>query len=408
MRDDSLSCPYCNTVLSPLRATDGQLTCPRCGELLPAHLAEAIQARASTEPSPAATADRTMPGRPPRSSLRRVAGIVVGIMGIMAILSFTYAWNTVAWRRARDPKPPRPTQPAAIRLPAPIELAALGYLPADTAIIAGAYVVSAEKTPRGQEFLQGQRVGSVPLTPADLENWTGLKVSDIDHAVLGIKVEQRLIPALVLVVQARQPIDQEKVRTALKAERTSEVGKKKAWHFNSKVGGKVSLEALLWFAGPQTVVVTLSRVEMEKLPEKPTADAKQLPDALRDALKQWVHPGAQAWLAGHVETWDSVAPLLALVIDKENALTLTSLRTFAFGVRLDNGIAVAGAARGPDDAATQRLEQRWTKMEIPENPKQWEPLFRALAKSYTYEIKNGWFIFSAEADGEGLAKATQP
>ena len=75
------------------------------------------------------------PATPPsRASIRRVAGIVVGVMGVMAILSFAFAWNTVAWRRSRDPKPPRvlATPQAVAR---PIELAALGYLPADPAVV---------------------------------------------------------------------------------------------------------------------------------------------------------------------------------------------------------------------------------------------------------------------------------
>src|SRR5947209_3041931 len=82
---DPISCPYCNAIMPAGAAGPASTpTCPRCGEVLPAHLAEAIQARPSGGTLPAgpfATPQAAL--RPSRSSLRRVAGIVVGIMGVM-------------------------------------------------------------------------------------------------------------------------------------------------------------------------------------------------------------------------------------------------------------------------------------------------------------------------------------
>jgi hypothetical protein len=396
---DTISCPYCNAIL-PADAVGAAPTptCPRCGELLPPHLAEAIQSRPSAgslATAPCATPQAAI--RPSRRSLRRVAGIVVGIMGVMAILSFTYAWHTVNWRRSRDPKPGKAlaTQPAP--MPRPVEWAALGYLPPETAIIAGLHVAEAEKTPRGKELLQSPRIGPIPISSTDIENWTGLKITDIDHAVIGLKVEPRIPPAMVLVVRSRQPIDQTKVRAALKSERGSEIGKKKVWHYNVRISSKLSLEGLLWFASSDLLVVSFSKLDMEKVPDQPASGATQIPTLLRDAIRDRVNPGSQAWLAGRVENWDGVTPLLSLAMNKETLETLSSLRTFGFGVQVASGIRLEGAVQGVDEAATERLKMRWTVMAVPEGAKELEPYFRELAKSYQREVEDGWLMIRAEA-----------
>jgi hypothetical protein len=409
MPADSVTCPYCNAILAADAApTRGEAACPRCGEILPAHLAQAIQARPASSAMPlsgGAVPEPPLVKPPSHASIRRVAGIVVGIMGVMAILSFTYAWHTVTWRRSRDPKPPR-----TIAMPRaavePIELAALGYLPPSTDIIAALYVAEAGKTPRGKDFLQPVRIGTIPVSPADLEGWTGLKLDEIDHAVLGLKVEPRLTP-FVLVVQARQPVDEMRIRKAIKAERSSDVGKKKAWHFTVRVGA-MSPKAFLWLAAPETLVIALDRAELEKVPAQPAKSGKHLAGPLREVITERINPGAQAWLAGHVENWEPVLRLLGFIIDEENLQTLTSLRTFGVGVRFDAGLRLEGRAKGVDEAATRRLETRWAIMEVPESSTELGPMIRELAQSYTRAVKDGWLTITAEARGQTGARAGPP
>jgi hypothetical protein len=201
-----------------------------------------------------------------------------------------------------------------------------------------------------------------------------------------------------LAVKARQPFDQDKIRTAIKAERPSEIGKKKVWHYNVRISSKLSLEGLLWFASPETLVATFSKQDMEKVPDQPATAAKQIPAMLRETIQERINPASVAWLAGHVESWDGVTPLLSLVMNKENLETLACLRRFGFGVQLDSGIRIEGAAQGVDEAATARIETRWTKMNVPEGAKELEPLFRDLANSYHREIKDGWLILHADAN----------
>lgn len=396
---DPISCPYCNAIMPADAPSPAPTrTCPRCGEVLPPHLAEAIQTRRSAGSLPASSLPKPQAAyRPLRGSLRRVAGIVIGIMGVMAILSFTYAWHTVEWRRARDPRPPKPVVAPQATMPKPIEWAALGYLPPETAIIAGLHVAEAEKTPRGKELLRATRIGPLPISAIDIENWTGLKVAEIDHAVIGLKVEPRIPPAMVLAVQARQPIDQPGVRAALKSELSTTVGKKKVWKYNVRISSKLSLEGLLWFASPDMLVACFSKLDMEKVPDQPASGATQIPSALRDVLRERVNPASQAWLAGRVENWDAVTPLLSLAMQKETLETLASLRTFGFGVQLGRGIRVEGAVQCVDEAATERLQIGWTLMAVPQGGKELEPYFRELAKSYHREIKDGWLILDAEA-----------
>jgi hypothetical protein len=408
MDSASISCPYCNAIMPAPgpAATAAAATCPRCGENLPARLLQAI----ATEPtSPSVGPDyvtqvnldslRAAERRPSKQTIRSV---VVGVMGIMALLSFLYAWNTVATRRARDPKMSSPPPPAVERVP-PLELAALGYLPPETSIIAAVHVAQAERTPAGKELLQRFRLGTA-ISVADLDKWTGIKLNEIDHAVLGVTVDNRVLPPVVLVVQTRRPYDAAQVRQALKVTHTTEQGTKTLHHFTPAVGTKLSFAAVLWFASPTTVVVGLAKNDLEKVPDRPATEASQLSGAVRAAIKDRLGQ-ADAWLVGHVEKWDAVSLLLGFLLEKDSIQTLSRLRTFAFGLQFDDGVRLNGAARCVDEEATELLVRKWGRLVVPEGdalPKELRPMIRELADTYQRRVKDGWLEIEARASAKGL------
>jgi hypothetical protein len=408
MASDSISCPYCNAIMpAPRPATPGPAPiCPRCGEKLPARLVQDIAA----ERTPPLGADyvtqvdvnslRATEHRPSKQTIR---GIVLGVMAIMAILSFVYAWNTVSTRRARDPKIPPPPPTLAERRVPPIKLSALGYLPPETSMIAAVHVAQAERTPAGKELLQRFRLGTA-ISVADLDKWTGIKLDEIDHAVLGMTIDNRVLPPVVLVVKTRRPYDADQVRQGLKANRTTELGGKTLHHFTPAAGTKLSFDAVLWFASPTMVVVGLSKNDLEKVPDRPATETSQLSGPVRAVIQERLSQ-ADAWLAGHVEKWDAVSLLLAFFLEKDNIQTLSRVRTFGFGLQFDDGVRLGGAARCADEEATQALEKKWGRLVVPEGealPKELRPMLQELANTYQRQVKDGWLEIRARANNESL------
>ena len=345
----------------------------------------------------------------PRPSKSTVRGVVLGVMAVMAIVSLTFALKTVDYRRARDPRLPQATQPdAVIQALPPAEWPALGWLPPDTGVVLGLHVAAAQQGPVSGEVLRKLRVGANPVGAAELENWTGLQFEEIDHAALGFKVEQRLIPPFVLVVQTRRPFDLAKVRSTLKAERSSEVGKKTVYHFTPR-GSKLSFDVMLWPAAANTLIVCMTRADLESIPAAPRAGADHLPTTLQSLLKERVDAGAQFWLVGHVAQWDSLGTLLSTFLTKDALLTLAKVRSFAFSVQIDPGAKLRGAVAASDAAALDQLAQQWAELKLPEGnvPKEFAPVFQELSASYRCEVRDGWLTLDAQVKPETIKQAVQ-
>jgi hypothetical protein len=323
-------------------------------------------------------------------------------MGVMAIAGLTFAWRTVDWRRGNDPRPFRGTGPQVAPPVTPSELAALAWLPPEIAVILAVHVADVQRTQEGKDVLRRWAGGGL----GDLENWTGLQLDEIDHAVLGLKLDQRILPPLLLVVQTRQPLDLPRIRAALKAGRSSELGKKTVYHFTPKSAGKVSLDVLLWRAAPTTLVLSLTRGDLETLPDRPPPAGNPFPGELQLLIQQRIDPASQVWLAGHVEKWDALLPLLSVFLAKEDFEPLTRLRSFAFGLQVEQGLKLAGAVRCPDQAVTRELEDQWARWNLPEGTwlrKGWEPVFREMGQTYRARVKDGWLTINAEA-GEAIVR----
>src|SRR5689334_18775416 len=115
MIPEPLSCPYCNTrvPISAAWQTGQRVPCPRCGELflyrpgesqggqtapamqtVPA--GDALRSRTSAEPGPS---PREPVPPPHRLSNRFIAGVIVGVMAIVALLSVVFVWDPDLIRR---------------------------------------------------------------------------------------------------------------------------------------------------------------------------------------------------------------------------------------------------------------------------------------------------------------------
>jgi hypothetical protein len=257
-------------------------------------------------------------------------------------------------------------------------------------------------------------VGTDAINPRSIEVWSGIKLDDIDHAVLGLKLTEDLPTRFTLVVRTRRPIQAEQVRETLKAEGRREVDGRGVYPFVMKMelpgiqGGGLGANA--WFADDYTLVVAKT---FDHVPAEPRGGVDHLRPALRQLLKERMGPSAQLWLAADMPPWDKVFPLLqawVLLSLRKEARTIEKVRTFGVWLTADDGGAtLRGAAHCDDDAAAEALEAFLG----PKNEKGLKalagpdagPATREFVKSLKVTREGTWVELQAKASAEAVRGA---
>jgi hypothetical protein len=414
----SFSCPYCNAILTAAEAPSrgSRIQCPRCGESFPS------PAGSNDQQKPVQQDARHSDGRLDEQaagsgiSNRTLALYILAFMGLVALAFLGYAWQTQQIRREHDlhlPKGQSITIPLGIALacdvyiialvfailrpqnrpgplrltimlaaistaivttgllrvhirvssdsnPAedvlmapvarharPAELSALGYLPADVNLIIGVQVSALMETPEGQEYLAGAQPDKASNL-LSIQNWTGLELKDIDHIVAGLKIDNNLLPSLILVIETNRPFDAAKVHEKLRAGR---------WPDPEAVR----------FPSSHTLILALTKKELEHVPSKPKAGIDRLSSALRAALGERVALGSQVWAAGHAEDWKKTLALTYLAaLPEDNRKVLEKVQTFAVGVHVEKPTTITGAFQCVDEPSARALEEFLRRQHVPE------------------------------------------
>jgi hypothetical protein len=206
--------------------------------------------------------------------------------------------------------------PESVKAVPPSELAALGFVPDDVHLVVGIHVAEAWRTDAGRPFLDGSRPGGGDLGLDQIESLTGLKLAELDHAVVAVKLDQ-LLPRVFLIARTIQPFDPVEIQGDLKASKLADASGQTFYEFEMK---QARSKAGLWFAEDQrTLVVVWPSTEMKEIPLKPRESLNHLPGQLRSVLEESVDPAtrqapAQVWAVGHTESWTMGATLAALVL----------------------------------------------------------------------------------------------
>lgn len=492
-----MTCPFCNSsVPLPPGTQPGQrLTCPRCGEAFTYRgptVSEALQARPSAPPpslgrdveegiqaAPPARRPLLPPAAPRRRSNVLVALAILGLMGLVALVAWSYALETVEVRREHDvalPKsravaipvylrallgvyvlglvfallwgwnrsereadrprplwqrlsmpalalvtlllvgvglvflqgrPARPTKsdtaPTAPRRVAPAELTALGYLPPDTNFLVALHVAEALEEEAGRQAMDRLRIGNVGAE--GLESWVGVKRDELDHAVLGLTLDEQLLPRRTVVARTRQPYDPAKVRTALKTNRTVDRGGRTLHRFTLESFG---VDAYLWFADERALVVAGKPEDFDRIPSEPRRGIDHLPEEVRTFLTTRMGPTAQAWMVGHVASWEKVGAQLFLAgLLRQDWETWRGVRTFGGSLLADGRTLTFDASfRCADEAAATRLRARFAGDQPGDKPPpvpalggkpEAEPLLRELRQSLKVVQDSLWVQVQARA-----------
>ena len=320
MNDRTKHYPYCNSVI-PANAVD----CPRCGD------------RAST------------PRREPRG--RPYAGGFALIF--LAVLIAGGIW----WaKRGGSPQQLR-HEGEGIDRPAPAELSALGYLPDECNVVVGLHLRALLAEPRGAELLRSLNLSSEPGQPSLLERLTGLTVEQIDHAALGLPLENGGV-RWVLAVHTREPFDQKALRERLKAGRAKPNLDRQVYPVKIP-NVRLFSEGDLWFASDRTLVFNVN-ADWGKVPSQPRAEVNRFNGRLAELIGQKLPRDSVAWVAAHADDWSRTAlPLLGALapIDADTKAAWGDLRSLALSVRFAEEPRGFVFARFDDAAKAERLRK---------------------------------------------------
>jgi hypothetical protein len=426
MAVELLCCPYCNSAVPVGPAEDaGQaVQCPRCQEMFPYRAGERGREIGEAITPNGVPQLKLRPSHTPASrqrwSNRAVAGVILATMGTMALIGFLFAWNTIESRRKRDKLGDNQGQELTrVIAVAPARLTALGYLPADTNIVAGVHVAELLGEPAVREFLVASRPAGGGWNLASLEHWTGLKLEEIDHAVLGLRVEDRLFPRITLIVQTRKPYQAGAIRQTLKAERSLERGKRTLYRFHINQSG---IEAVLWCANECTLVFTIFPEDLDVVPTEPVPGVERLSPELQNLLGQQMHEGTQLWIAGAAKDWiKALSPqpfpgmprLATLDLARSERDLLTHLRAFGAWLQIDQDVVWNLAAEGTDSAALPFLDEylalrgleQGQPLESLEKRSGLQLLARELSESRQRTQKGDWIYLQARSSLEGIRQA---
>jgi hypothetical protein len=379
MTTDTLTCPYCNAALGTQTGlTAGQrITCPRCGDAFPFRPLDSFTGQPSP-PRPgenAVTKDTSLvPAgqvslRPPRSN-RLIAGVVLGVMFLMAGVGLAFMLVTQDVRRAHDTnRPPRrpgrqrgvpePDVPLPVAV-APDKLAALGYVPSGVNFLAGIRIPELLASPLGSQVLRDPiKLGGSEYRLENLPAWVGLRLEDIDHLVFAAKVDDAkvddaLFPPFYLVLHTNRPCDGESLLKRLDGQSVPSLSKKKIFSFHPQ---HKEFKLRLWSADEYTLVLALLPDQLESLPSKPVEDLRQLPAEVRSVLQTRREPVAPIWVAGHSRDWSKTKPVKFLNrLKKEDLDKLSRLQTFGIWLVPEKSLGVRGVFECEDAAAARGLE----------------------------------------------------
>jgi hypothetical protein len=284
-----------------------------------------------------------------------VASIVLATMLAMATLGFLFMWNTTAARRARDRMADQ-TDPETVHtiVLAPSALPALGYLPADVNAIVGLHAAECNEQEDGRRFLFALQ--SLPIMPAGprFETLIGLPWTQIDHAVLGVRIEDRLIPRFTLVVRCRQPINQAALLKVLKAQRKDR-GKRSLYAFPLEGFG---IDATCWIPDDHTLVISRSPEDFDPAPLTSNPGIDHFNADLQQIFRESLPTGVVLWLAAATRNGEQVlAPLSQLgAITRGDVEIFAPLQRVGLWMRAEKKLETAAVADLRDETAATRFK----------------------------------------------------
>lgn len=392
-----VSCPYCNSLVTVTPGSTGgqQLSCSRCGESFTLLTTQApASADLTQQPSlsppllsePASPGNRGLLPKPYRAN-RRTALVLLGVMACTGAAGLAYALYTQPLRRQNDkgivktnPKRRAPIDDSADEPPTPpAKLAALGWLPPDTTVLVGVHVRELLATPAGNTLLkQPLKIGDSSIRIEEGLGWTGFKIDDMDHLVLGEKADEPLPPPLAylapitLVVRTNRDVDVEEFVKSVKATRNGMAGQRTVYQY-APANGRFPLSVCR--VDSRTFVYAVLPNHLNDIPSTAQTALSQLPTEVRDVLQNHVGPKGPLWVAGHSADWkkSTVPAMLQSVsvlknVEPKDRKLLFKVSTFAAWVQPDDPVRVDAAFHCGDEQTAKELQKYFNIPDLGADP----------------------------------------
>jgi hypothetical protein len=291
-----------------------------------------------------------------------VAGILLIIMLGMAAAGLALALGTWKTRESRHPKPLFDVTPQGVYTPA--ELPSLGYLPADSNVVAGIHVRSILANQQLAEVLHSPLPGSLAGAFAMIEKNTGLRLGAIDHIALGTTVGPE-IPQLTIVARTNQPYTLEQI-AHLHAQKPIPQHKRPLFRFTLEPTGG----GYLWCADERTLIMTIRpdavKIEdMDRIPASPRHGAEGFSPQLREILATRLRDSV-LWIAGVLENPEFLDALTFFAhLTPQQAHLARGIRTFDLGLFPSAGISLLGEIEARDEQSVLTWKDYLEKISWP-------------------------------------------
>jgi hypothetical protein len=304
---------------------------------------------------------------------------------------------------------------AEVRTVAPAALPALGFLPSDADLIAGVHIAEINEDAAAREFLKGISLGAGDADLSIITKWTGLRLQDVDHAVLGLRVQGQLIPRFTMVVRTLRPFDAETLRKSLKGSRLPARDKKDLYKVEPE---KSPLRPLLWFIDDRTLAVGLKEEDLELVPAKPRDGIEHLRPEITAVLKERLVAGTPFWITGRPENWGLQLEFVFARWRQQGQPVeiFQRVRTFGVWFQFTDGLALNAAFECADAASAGALDAYLTGRELgdkkpfsmPAPRPELDPIYNELGRSVKSERNEAWLTVQAKASAETLRQAFTP
>jgi hypothetical protein len=348
------------------------------------------------------------------SSERLPLGYILATITFLAIGGLAVTILAVQISAQRASRPALDSGTPIVQSVSPTSLSSLGYVPSDTDFVAGIHVAEALADPLSKDFITRFALGP-GIDLEAIEKWTGMTLNDMDHVIIGLRIEGMLTPRMILAVRTAQPYDAKAICAKLNVSRNPIAGKAEVYRLTLE---KSLLTPHLWFVDDYTLIVGGSAKDLESVPTTPHSGAGQLRPELGGLLRERLGQGTPFWMIGAPRAWDQTLMwgLLLGRQTKEERDLLSKITTFGVWFQIADGLALNAVLQTNDAMSAKGLQAYFTGRDLgdkkpfhldPPRP-ELQPIYHEFGQTLKADRDGSWLELQAKVSKETLRKAFHP
>jgi transcription elongation factor Elf1 len=340
MSDASLTCPFCNAVVSPAGIVpgSGRAICSRCGDSF------AVKATAANSSSGASAKiddemDRHRRARQVRAKRsvksKLFLAIGLGIAGAIVGLCFNEFQS--------KPNHQLPTTIVSSPPVAPIEMLMLRYLPAGTdSVIALQLPPFLESLPPSENH--DARSALVNLGISDellkyVESFTGIGLEAIDQLAIGLALRDGSIgsqPVLAIRTRASFSLEDLSRRSKLSVEKRGD-----RTYYRTPELTQLRLRFYWWSPSDRILLAALQEEQLDGIPENGMESTEHLSPKIVESTQKFLTADTYCWAVLNSDHWETMAMLALFATQRIESMgglidPSAMLKTLVLGIRVEH------------------------------------------------------------------------